>query len=164
MTEVVWKHIREYEQYQISSQGNVVNSKGRILKQHPDRYGYSTIMLCKNGIGKRFLVHRLVAIHFIPNPLNKPTVNHLNGNATDSRVENLEWATISENNLHAYRTGLSKPKKMIGEKNGRAKLTQKDADKIRLMCSKGIKQKDIANHFNISISVVNNIKNNRAWI
>jgi hypothetical protein len=164
MTEVVWKHIREYEKYQISSQGDVVNSKGRILKQHPDRYGYNTIMLCKNGIGKRFLVHRLVAIHFIPNPLNKPTVNHLNGNTTDSRVENLEWATISENNLHAYRTGLSKPKKMIGEKNGRAKLTQKDADKIRLMCSKGIKQKDIANHFNISISVVNNIKNNRAWI
>lgn len=63
--------------------------------------------LWKNGIGTSFYVHRLVAEHFIPNPENKPEVNHINSIRDDPRIENLEWVTRSENAQHGYDYGFS---------------------------------------------------------
>ena len=117
MEQEIWKDIEGYEgKYQVSNYGNVRslmyhNTKGikRIssLKPATDGKGYLRCALSKNNILTTFKVHRLVAQAFIPNPLNLPQVNHLNGDKQDNRVENLEWCTNSMNQKHAYKIGLT---------------------------------------------------------
>lgn len=116
MTEV-WKDIAEYEGlYQVSNQGRVkslmlicrVVTKPRelILKQCADRGGYMKVGLVKNGKRTTKPVHRLVAEAFIPNPDNKPEINHIDGNKKNNSVDNLEFCTRLENIRHAWSTGL----------------------------------------------------------
>ena len=111
-----WRSIEGWEGYEISSFGNVRsyrNCHGKIINNFHTLYlnrlrsGYIYHIL-KNGRGnyKNFAAHRLVATAFIPNPLNKPQVNHKNGIKIDNRVENLEWATCQENIIHSYQNGL----------------------------------------------------------
>ena len=71
--------------------------KTKVLKPGKNTRGYPFVIICKNREMKNFKVHRLVAEAFIPNPLNKPEVNHKNEIKTDNRVENLEWMTGKEN-------------------------------------------------------------------
>lgn len=75
---------------------------GRRRKPVKNRYGYYTVCLYRNGGMKRYSVHRLVAIAFIPNLLNLPQINHKNGIRADNRVENLEWCDNAHNQRHAY--------------------------------------------------------------
>lgn len=128
MTEI-WKPISNFERYEVSNLGNV-RSKAftRINKriQHgkeqefscyypeklltPDIFSnnttsYKRVTLSKNGKTVRFLVHRLVAQEFLPNPLNLPFVNHIDNNGLNNKVTNLEWVTHSENMLHAQKQG-----------------------------------------------------------
>lgn len=93
-----WKTIEGYENYEVSTAGQVRNKKtGKILKQWKNNRGYLKVNLCKNGKQKCFSVHRLVAIHFITNPHNLPEVNHINENKEDNSVDNLEWCTRQYN-------------------------------------------------------------------
>ena len=86
--------------YEVSSKGNVRNMKGHFMSKK-DCGGYHQVLLSKKGTSKKlFYVQRLVATMFIPNPENKPTVNHINEDKHDNRVENLEWATHKEQSRH----------------------------------------------------------------
>ena len=103
-----WRSIADYPNYEISSFGNVRNVEtGRILK--PEKVnGYYRIQLHKNGVPRVFRIHRLVATAFIPNPENKPFIDHKDHNRTNNMVENLRWATGHENNGNRLGVGVHK--------------------------------------------------------
>lgn len=102
-----YKNIDGFDDYKISSSGSVFSSKcGRILKPRK-RNGYYVVSLY-NVQGKTIAIHRLVALHFIPNPFNKPYVNHKDGNKLNNAKGNLEWSTAKENTSHSISIGLQK--------------------------------------------------------
>lgn len=91
-----WKVIPGFESYEVSNTGKV-RSKGREMKPIDNGKGYMKIILHNNEKKKRFYIHRLVANAFIPNPDNKPFVNHIDCNPMKNNIENLEWCTHQEN-------------------------------------------------------------------
>ncbi len=108
------KELPGYLSYYVSSDGFVYSDKtSRILNPNISDHGYHFVRPCKNGKAKRMSIHRCVALTYIPNPDNKPKINHKNGIKSDNRVENLEWATASEDTQHAMDTGLYKGKKAV---------------------------------------------------
>lgn len=113
VSEEIWKDVEGYEGlYQISNLGNVKSLdryvkqkdnkikhiKEKMLTSHDNNRGYLAVNLSKDGKTKTHTVHRLIATAFIPNPENKPCIDHINAIRTDNRIENLRWATYSENN------------------------------------------------------------------
>ena len=111
--------------YEISDAGIIRNAKtGRVIKQFVGKDGYVRTQIA----GKTRLVHRMVAMAFIPKDENKPFVNHKDGNKQNNNLNNLEWCTFSENLKHAYRHNL---KTSLGENNGRSKLSNSDIEYIK---------------------------------
>ena len=94
-----WVKIKDYDNYSVNEIGEVRNDKsGRILKWRLDKKGYYRISLCKNGKVIYYLIHRLIALHFIPNPNNYPFIDHININPSDNSIDNLRWCSRSQNN------------------------------------------------------------------
>ena len=91
-------NIQGYENYIIYDDGRIYSKyKNRYLNPTPNNFGYKCLNLCKNGKYKPFLVHRLVALHYINNPENKDCIDHIDGNKLNNNVKNLRWVTATEN-------------------------------------------------------------------
>lgn len=107
--EIIYADIKGYEGiYQISTDGKVYSAKGLRGTEYA-KNGYERVSLWKEGKGKHFLIHRLVAMAFIPNPDGLLIVNHKDGNKRNNHVDNLEWCDLSHNMMHAYSMGLINP-------------------------------------------------------
>ena len=150
----IWELVKGSDKYWVSTLGNI---EGLSIWFSHD--GYPKVTTFINKLKKSVFVHRLVAYAFIPNPENKECVNHINGVKTDNRIENLEWCTRSENDLHDYKIGL---KNAEGEKNGRSKLSKKDVLAIRFQAH-FYPRKSIALKYNISYSHTCSIINRSMW-
>lgn len=109
------------------------------------------------GITKSVLVNRIVAWAFHPNPKNLPQVNHLDGDKENNAAGNLEWATGSENEKHAHRTGLKSGR---GSQNSNVKLTAAEVIYIRGSIRSAL---DLADEYQVSRSTINNIKSKKTW-
>jgi len=136
--------------------GDFINSYGVLVKEHlikATRYdkGYFTVHMVKNGKQKTFLLHRLIAETFIPNPDKKPFVNHIDGDKHNNNLDNLEWCSFKENIEHAWRIGLYK-------KNQYRNLKANDVFGILKMLEYNFKHKDIAELYKTHPSTVSDIK------
>jgi len=120
MENEVWKDIKHFEGlYQVSNCGNVRSlsfsrSKNVCELQKICKNGYSCVNLSKHNSQYPWKISRLVATTFIPNPENKPEVNHIDGNTKNDALKNLEWVTTKENAIHASRLKLTKPPRRKG--------------------------------------------------
>lgn len=165
------KPIKNFEGYLISSEdgsiySNVKGKKMFPLKTYTKPDGYLAVSLWDNNIRgckkrKTFLVHRLVAETFIDNPENKPTVNHIDGNKLNNCVDNLEWATFHEQEVHSFANGLNYARK--GEQANRAILTWEDVHYIR----NNYPEESVSNlskKFNVAVPTIYAILYNQTWI
>jgi hypothetical protein len=172
------KDIFGHPGYSVDEQGNVYSHRRKVglrkgegrgtkvivdtayshqLKQRTGRGGYPVVYL-SGGHSRQKYVHRIVAETFLPNPENKPCVNHINFDITDPKLSNLEWVTYSENNKHSVLHG-----RMAGEKSNFGKLTIKEVIAIRALAETMVRRKDIANMFGINVDYVREIQINNTW-
>lgn len=156
----MWKQIKDYD-YEISLEGIVRRiSTKQLKKPYIIHNGYLAIQLNINGKRKGYLVHRLLGKYFIPNPENKPFINHIDSNRLNNSLENLEWCTHQENVVHSYKQGFSSN---IGSKNGFSKLNEELVKQIRTRYSLGETNKQIANDIGVSENCIQQVTKRINW-
>lgn len=138
-----------------------ISSSERLVKSSIDRYGYLKVTLSKNKEIKFFTVHRLVALAFLPNPLQKETVNHIDGNKLNNNINNLEWLTAKENQQHGWKIGLYKgSRKNFGSKSRLSKLND---DLVREIKKSELSTRLLANKYGVHHSIIGGIKKGIRW-
>lgn len=160
-----WKNVKGYEGlYKISDGGNVFSLRSnRNLKPQVNTTGYLQLPLCVNGEKKLVCIHRLIAEHFIPNPDNKPQVNHIDGNKKNNQLDNLEWVTAHENMVHSHALGLNKSLKK-GINHHKNKLTENDVREIRRLYATGmISQTSLSKKFGTNQTNIGFIVRRKIW-
>ena len=142
--------------YKVLEDGTIIGKRGKPMLGNVNKYGY--IYMTING--KKVTHHRIVAQELVPNPHNKPCVNHIDGDKQNNHPSNLEWATHSENSKHSYDFGLQS---QLGDKNNGRKLSEVDVHEIRWLWEIGVSQKDIAEAFGVERSNIAHIVHRRSW-
>lgn len=162
-----WKDVPGFEgYYKISKNGELFSLPRRtvrpgIRKSAIDRNGYKKVTLSKKCKLHYFTVHRLVALTYIPNPQNLPTVNHKDGNKLNNSIENLEWATYSYQQKHACAIGI---KDHFGENHSQHKLKEYQVVEILKLLKLGnLSNKEIGILYNVTGCCINSIKRGRTW-
>jgi len=158
-----WRPVVGYEgHFEVSSLGRVRSVKHKpykVFKLQPLRTEYLQVCLSKGNVRRSKSVHQLVAQAFIPNPENKPQINHKNGIPSDNRVGNLEWATAYENMQHAWKTKLIDN---FGERNPLAKLNTEKVRLIRIL-QHTIDRPTLARLFGVDISNIGYVVKGITW-
>lgn len=130
-----------------------------VRKFKYSEFGYLQTSLWLNGSAKWRIVHRLVAMCFIPNPNNLPMVLHKDDNPSNARWDNLQWGTQSDNILDCSK----KNRGFRGILNNNSKLSEDDIPKIRKLLSEGVSSRKIATMFGVTKSPILWIKHNKSW-
>lgn len=150
--------------YTINDNGEIFSDiSGKMKTRNKGNTEYQIInFMTQEGKKKTYRVHRLVMMAFKPiKDMDKLEVNHIDGDKKNNALSNLEWCSASENQKHAFQTGLQQPRK--GEKSNFSKLTQADIDKIFELRNLGWLQKDIANQIGCTRSNISYILNHKTW-
>lgn len=149
--------VNGFENYDVSEDGKVTNIKtGKQLKPDIIWDGYERVSLCKNGETTRYRVHRLVALHFIPNPFNLPVINHIDGVRRNNHKDNLEWSSVKHNRNHGF-----VPK---GEQVVWSRLSEEDVKKACNLISEGLPRGRILKQIpSMSKFQFDDIRRRRSW-
>jgi HNH endonuclease/Helix-turn-helix domain of resolvase len=144
-------------QYLISEEGMIYNENTKrfikpTLKKFNKQGHRYFVGLYINNKQKNFLYHRLLAECFIPNPLNLPQINHIDGNGLNNNISNLEWCTAQYNNIHAIRTGLRPTKLNINK-----------ANEIRNLLKEGKTINELCVLYNVGRTIITKIRDNISW-
>jgi hypothetical protein len=167
-----WKAVADNDRYEVSSLGRVRRvaaakgaKVGRILRQQANARGYATVVIGfgVKGSGKTREIHRMVALAFLgPCPAGME-VNHKNSVKADPRLENLEYVTRSQNQIHSYASGLRMRPDVRGERNPRASLTEANVGSIRARVLAGEAQASLAREFGVARQTVGALVSGRTW-
>ena len=159
----VWSHRKETP---VGKNGGVRIDGNKWLALSPSNRGkgyYRVALSDFAGARKMLSVHRLVALTYIPNPDSLPFINHINGNTTDNRVENLEWCDAKGNTVHAHANGWIRMPNQRGEKNSQAKIGIADVKRIKQLSAGGLGDTAISRKLNLSRSIVKGVTKGKTW-
>lgn len=157
------RSLKNYMESLLETKADELKKGKQYRSSWNNRTGYPMVTLFKEGKPKHYLIHRLVALAFIPNPLNKPCINHIDGNKKNHSLSNLEWVTYSENGLHAYRTGLNNSDSQKGVTNGQGKYPVEDVREAKRLLKANVKRSEIMQLTGLTKASLKNIRHGRVY-